>query len=65
VTLSAEIWTDVNFDPAGRATQLSADLGAAWVPPTQPNLQFDGGVNLGLDNRTPGVQAYIGVSRRF
>ena len=65
VTLSAEIWTDVNFDPAGRTTQVSADLGAAWIPPSQPNLQLDGGVNLGLNSRTPGVQAYVGISRRF
>ena len=65
VTLSAEIWTDINFDPAGRTTQVSADFGAAWIPPTQPNLQLDGGVNLGLNSRTPGVQAYVGISRRF
>ena len=65
VTVSAEIWTDVNFDPAGRTTQVSVDLGAAWIPSSQPNLQLDGGVNLGLNSRTPGVQAYVGISRRF
>lgn len=65
VTLSAEVWSAVDFEPAGRTTQISADLGAAWIPTTQPNLQFDGGVNLGLNSRTPGVQGYVGVSRRF
>ncbi len=65
VTLSVELWSDIDFDPAGRTTQVSADLGAAWIPPSHPNLQLDGGVNLGLNNRTPGVQAYVGVARRF
>ena len=65
VTVSAEIWTDVNFDPGGRTTQVSVDLGAAWIPSSQPNLQLDGGVNLGLNSCTPGVQAYVGISRRF
>ena len=65
ITLSAELWSDVDFDPAGRTTQVSADLGAAWIPASHPNFQLDGGVNLGLNDRTPGVQAYVGVSRRF
>lgn len=65
LTLSAELWADRNFDPQGGQTQVSADLGAAWVPPKAPNLQFDGGVNLGLNRNTPGAQVYVGVSRRF
>jgi hypothetical protein len=65
ITLSAEIWTDVDFDPLATVTQVSADLGAAWIPPGAPTLQFDCGVNLGLNHNTPGLQAYVGVSRRF
>jgi hypothetical protein len=65
ITLSAELWTDINFDPASTVTQYSADLGAAWIPAAAPNLQVDGGVNLGLNSKTPDVQAYIGISRRF
>lgn len=65
ITLSAELWSDVNFDPAGRITQVSADLGAAWIPARHQNFQLDGGVNLGLNDRTPAVQAYVGASRRF
>ena len=64
-TLSAEIWGDANFDPAGTIYQASFDLGAAWIPPKAPTFQLDGGVNLGLNRATPGVQAYVGVSRRF
>ena len=65
VTLSGEIWGDENFDPGGHVTQASFDLGAAWIPAKSPNFQLDGGVNLGLNHATPGVQAYIGVSQRW
>ena len=65
LTLSAELWADQNFDPQGEQTQVSADLGAAFIPAKAPNLQFDGGVNFGLNHNTPGTQVYIGVSRRF
>ena len=65
LTLSAELWADQNFDPHGEQTQVSADLGAAVIPAKAPNLQFDGGVNFGLNHDTPGTQVYVGVSRRF
>jgi hypothetical protein len=65
VTLDAELWGDANFDPSGTVTQTSFDLGAAWIPAKAPDFQLDGGVNLGLNKATPGVQAYMGVSRRF
>jgi hypothetical protein len=65
VTLSLEVWSDVNFDPGGTITQASLDLGAAWIPPRHPNFQLDGGVNLGLNNETSAAQAYVGVSQRF
>lgn len=65
VTVSIELWGDVNDDPEGTSRQASADLGAAWIPASDANLQWDGGVNLGLNSDTPAAQAYIGVSRRF
>lgn len=65
LTLSAEIWTDTNFDPSGSRTQVSADVGAAYIPARAPNLQFDGGVNFGLNRDTPAAQAYLGISTRF
>lgn len=65
ISLSAEIWTDVNFDPTGKVTQVSADFGAAWIPAAHPNFQLDGGVNFGLNRVTPAAQLYLGVSRRF
>lgn len=65
VTLSGELWSDVEWRPEGVTTQASADLGAAWIPKTHPSLQLDGGVNLGLNKVTPAAQAYVGISRRF
>jgi hypothetical protein len=65
VTLSVELWSDVNYDPQKTVTQVSADVGLAWVPASLPNVQFDGGVNFGVNNVTPAAQVYIGVSRRF
>ena len=65
LTLSAEVWADRNAEPQGATTQVSADLGAAFIPAKAPNLQFDGGVNFGLNRNTPGAQIYLGVSRRF
>jgi hypothetical protein len=65
IALGAEIWTSQDFDPSGTASQYSFDLDAAWQPDDDKNLQWDAGVNLGLDRNTPGAQIYFGVSRRF
>ncbi len=65
VTGFVELWGDENFEPSGPVTQASFDLAAAWIPAKDPNFQLDGGVNLGLNNQTPRVQAYVGVSHRF
>ena len=65
ITVSLEVWGDANFDPTGTVKQASFDLGAAWIPAKSPTFQLDGGVNLGLNHATPGLQAYVGVSRRF
>lgn len=65
VTLSVEAWSDINIDPQATVRQYSFDLGAAWIPQSRPNFQLDGGVNIGLNSVTPGLQAYLGVSQRF
>lgn len=63
VTAYGELWTAQNYDPAGTIRQYSADAALAWL--ARPTLQFDAGVNVGLNRLTPGVQAYVGVSTRF
>jgi hypothetical protein len=65
LTLSAEIWTSTDFDPAGARTQASGDFGLAYIPAKAPDWQLDGGVNFGLNRQTPATQAYVGLSRRF
>jgi hypothetical protein len=63
VTGSLEFWAGSDFDPAHTTRQYSFDLAGAWQVGT--NLQFDGGLNFGLNRATPGFQAYVGVSKRF
>jgi len=65
ITVSAELWVARNLDPEAPTTEVSADVNATWIPPRQPNLQFDAGINFGLDRATPGEQLFVGISRRF
>jgi hypothetical protein len=65
VSLSGELWTDTNFDPARTLVQASLDLGLAWIPAALPTWQVDGGVNFGLNRSTPVTQVYAGLSHRF
>ncbi|MCI3133507.1 transporter [Phenylobacterium aquaticum] len=65
VSLGAELWTQVDDDPAGHTTQASFDLSAAWIPQGLPNLQLDIGANAGLNRKTPDLEAYFGLARRF
>lgn len=59
-TVSAELWNQQNFDPAGSQHLWSADASAAYQP--QPRLQLDGGVNFGLNRSTPGAELYFAAS---
>ena len=63
VTVYAELWGDWNFDPAGTIHQYSADVAVAWG--FAKYLQFDAGINFGLNSSTPAVQPYFGVSQKF
>ncbi len=62
-TIYNEIWTSQNFDPAGTVQQYSYDMALVWLP--HPTLQFDIGVNIGLNRNTPAIVSYVGVSTRF
>jgi len=63
LTLAGELWSNVNFDPAGTVKQASADAALAYV--VDERLQLDGGVNLGLTRDTADVELYAGISVRF
>jgi Putative MetA-pathway of phenol degradation len=63
VTLTGELWSSINRDPGNTIRQYSVDAALAWM--ARPNLQFDIGVNIGLNSDTPALQLYTGVARRF
>jgi hypothetical protein len=65
VTGAVELWGAENAEPRSRVDQASFDLGLSWIPANDRNLQLDGGLNLGLNRQTAGLQGYVGVSRRF
>jgi Putative MetA-pathway of phenol degradation len=63
LNVSAELWANLNWDPAGTTKQYSADVAFAYLPTR--NLQLDWGANFGLNKETPDVELYSGVSVRF
>jgi len=62
-TLGAELWGEVEDEPAGTIRRASADLTAALA--IGKSLQLDAGANLGLNRATPRAEVYVGVARRF
>lgn len=63
LNLSAELWGQWDWDPAGTVRQASADAAVAYL--ARDDLQLDAGANVGLNRATPGVELYAGVSKRF
>lgn len=63
LALSAELWGQWDWDPAGTAKQASADASLDYL--LGKDVQIDGGVNFGINRQTPDVEFYAGVSKRF
>lgn len=63
VTVNAELSDFRDRDPASHETELLAAVSAGWQPVT--DLQFDTGVNIGLNRTSPDIEPYIGISHRF
>jgi hypothetical protein len=63
LSLSAEIWGQWDWDPAGTARQASADGSVAYL--VSSDVQLDAGANFGLNRDTPDVEYYTGLSVRF
>lgn len=63
LTVAGELWTNLNFDPAGTVSQVSADGALAYA--ASDYVQLDAGVNVGLTSSTPDVEIYAGISVRF
>lgn len=63
LSLTGELWTMTNFDPAGTVTLASADAAIAYL--ASPKVQIDAGGNFGLTGSTADAELYLGVSLRF
>lgn len=63
LNIAAEIWGAWDWDPAGTTRQASADASAAYL--LSNDVQLDAGANFGLNQATPDVELYGGVSVRF
>lgn len=62
-TMAVELWTSQNWDPAATVRQYSADAALSYL--LNDELQLDVGGNFGLNQATPDVQVYVGISARF
>ncbi len=63
LTVSVEWWGGWDNDPSGSTRQTSLDVGLAWL--ARRDLQFDVGINRGLNAATPRIQAYVGIAKRY
>lgn len=63
VSLGAELWGQVEDEPAGTIRRASADLTSALM--IGKNLQLDAGANFGLNRQTADAEVYVGISKRF
>jgi hypothetical protein len=63
LTVAGEMWSNLNFDPAGTVRQASADAALAYA--LSDNVQIDAGANAGLTRATPDIELYAGLSVRF
>jgi hypothetical protein len=63
LNLSAELWGQWDWDPAGTTRQASADGSVAYL--LTNDVQLDAGANFGLNEQTPDVELYGGISVRF
>ena len=63
LSLSAELWAMRDWDPAGTGKRASADGAIAFAVTNE--LQLDAGANVGLNEQTPDVEFYTGLSVRF
>lgn len=63
ISASAEISIARDQDPDGSATEALAGLSFGWQP--DKAMQYDAGINLGLNRNSPDAQIYIGIARRF
>jgi len=63
LTMTIEHQVSRDRDPAGHSTTQLAGLSFGWMRSKQ--LQLDMGANAGLNQHSPDIELYVGISRRF
>lgn len=63
ISASTEISIHRDDDPTGHITEALAGLSAGWQP--DDDLQFDIGLNIGLNAASADTELYFGIARRF
>ena len=61
--VSAELWGQWDWDPAGTVRQYSGDASVAYLVSKQ--VQLDAGANFGLNRNTPDIELYAGFAELF
>lgn len=64
-TLAGEVWAQRDDDPLGATTQASAGVQLMWTPASLDDVQFDVGVDFGLNDETPDFAFGAGIAKRF
>jgi hypothetical protein len=63
LSLGAELWGEIEDEPAGAIHRATADLTAALA--IGDATQIDAGTAFGLTRATPDAEIYVGIARRF
>ena len=63
LSVSAELWSQYDWDHSGTGKQASVDGSIAYA--VSNDVQLDAGANFGLNRETPDVELYAGASVRF
>lgn len=63
LNLSAEVYEQWDWEPTGTQVQSSFDIAGAYV--VRHDLQFDAGINFGVDRAAPDAEFYVGIAKQF
>ncbi|WP_172448529.1 transporter [Caulobacter mirabilis] len=65
LSATVELSTTQDFDPTETGRQYFLGLSGGWQPKSSPDMQWDLGINFGLNSEAPDAEIYGGVTRRF
>jgi outer membrane putative beta-barrel porin/alpha-amylase len=63
--VAGELWAQRDDDPLGGTTQASGGVQLMWTPASLDDVQFDIGVDFGLNDETPDLAFGAGIAKRF